>query len=391
VASRSYINYTKPHLKGKLESNPFSFLHIINPDFYLPKKVSNHHIKYKMVKEKFLDFLQKGYFYKKEEAAFYLYKQTKKGKEYSGIIAGASVNDYLSGKIKIHEHTLTKREKMFETYLEQTGFNAEPVLMTHPESGKLKSVKEKVTSIRPEFDFTTTDYVQHQFWIIDKPGLVKVITEEFTKFNALYIADGHHRSASSSLLAKDSRKLDDDSLGINYFMTLFIDESELNILPFNRLLSSIKPFTEDEFLEKVKEQFYLVEAIGTEFNGPSKHHEIGMFLGNSWYLLKSKISDEDEKHPTKRLDTQILSDKVFKTILGIIDIKKDKRVRFVSGTEGIKPIEKQVNKGTAKVGFALHGLNINDVKKVADANMVMPPKSTWIEPKLRSGMVIYEL
>ncbi len=390
VASRSYINYTKPHLKGKLESNPFSFLHIINPDFYLPKKVTRHNIKYDMVKEKYLDFLNRGYFYKKEEIGFYLYRQIKNGKSYTGIIAGASVNDYLSGKIKIHEHTLTKREKLFEAYLEHTGFNAEPVLMTHPHSDKLISIKEKITESRPEFDFSTTDYVQHQFWIIDKPQDIKAITKEFLKFNSLYIADGHHRSASSVLLAKDYGELQNDSLGINFFMSLFIDEDELNILPFNRLLSSIKPFSEYEFIEKVKEQFNEVIAIEGEFIGPTKHHEIGMYINNNWFLLKSKISEEAEKHPTKRLDPQILSDKVFENILGIIDIKKDKRVRFVSGTDGVKSIEKQVNKGLAKVGFALHGLNIKDVKLVADANMVMPPKSTWIEPKLRSGLVIYE-
>lgn len=390
VATRSYINYSKPHLRGKLEYNPFSFLHIINPDFFQAHKSANQVEKYNRVKQKFNEFLQKGYFTQDENPSFYLYRQIKKEHVFTGIIAGASVNDYLNGTIKIHEHTLTQREKMFETYLKQTGFNAEPVLMTHPHSEALTELKTEITSTRPEFDFSTTDLVQHQFWKIDSDEQIKKITNNFKTFQALYIADGHHRSASSVLLAKHNNQLNNPDLPINYFMTLFLDEAELNILPYHRLVTSIKPFSEIEFLEQVRTQFHKVELAPNNFKGPQNHHQIGMFIGGVWYILHSKISADDETHPTKRLDTQILNDKVFENILGIVDIKKDKRVKFLGGTEDISAIEKAVIKGPAKVGFAIHALNISDVKKVADASMVMPPKSTWVEPKLRSGLVIYQ-
>ncbi len=389
VASRSYISYSKPHLRGKLASNPFSFLHIINPDFFNPNPTKVPKEKYELVRKKYLDFKAKGYFQQLTQPAFFLYRQIKFDRQYTGIIGGASVMDYLEEHIRIHEHTISKREKMFTDYLNSTGFNAEPVLISHPPSKKLTSLKQKFLKKRPEFDFSTTDYVQHQFWVIENEEEKKLISGEFEKFENLYIADGHHRTASSARLAEMALRNHETGNGKMFFMSMFIDEEELSVLPFHRVVSNISPYNETTFLKEIKNNFDEVEIVSGNYHGPTKQHEIGMFLNGNWFRLK-KIVKEDSLDPSRSLDTQILNDIVFQGMLEVKDIKKDKRIKFLGGTHEMEELEELVTKKRNKVAFALYPISIKEIKKVADAQQVMPPKSTWIEPKLRSGLVIYE-
>lgn len=389
VASRSYITYGKRHLRGKLETNPFSFLHVINPDFFAPIPTRNLQIKYQLVKEKYQAFLGEKVLYRDEKENLYLYRQLKEGRVYSGFIGGASVKDYYDGTIKVHEHTLTKREVMFKNYLKTTGFNAEPVLMTHPSHTELGSIKDRYYSQRPEYDFTTTNAVRHQFWKIETETDIEQIAEIFASFKALYIADGHHRSASSSLLAKEANDLENPNNPLNYFMSMFIDEEELFIMDYNRLVKNIKGFNLNQFLEGVAQHFTLSKKEPGYV--PNCCHEIGMFTNGTWYALTPKPELLSTNDPVEKLDAQLLNTYILEPLLGIKNIKTDKRVAFVGGIEGKQALEIPVNKGKAQVAFRLFPVLIEEIKAVADAQKVMPPKSTWVEPKLRSGLTIYEL
>jgi len=384
VATRSYINYSKKHLKSKLQNNPFSFLQIINPDYLSPNPTKNIKKKFKLVREKYEFFKKENIFHVDDSESFYLYRKINENKTYTGIISGVSINDYYNGTIKIHEQTITKREKMFKNYLKATRFNAEPVLITHSHSEELNSLKLEALEEIPEFDFTTTNRSRHQIWKINTPAEIEIITKIFEQIDSLYIADGHHRIASSALLSKGIDKNEAKS-----FMALLIDEQELNILEFNRLVSSMSNLNTEEFINCLAPSFDIIKINDLDKKNLKKH-EIGVYLNHSWYLLKLKPNMIDLNHPVKSLDPQILNDFILEPILDIQDLKTDKRVTFIGGNEPLKTLTKSVDKGKYQIAFILPPISIDELKKVADAGMYMPPKSTYIEPKLRSGLTIYE-
>ena len=386
VGSRSYVNYTEQDLEDKLRSNPFTFLHVINPELHPVKhRHISHRERFELVRKEYDRFFELGHFIKDEKKAFYLYRQTKEGSQYVGIIGGISVDDYRSGHIRIHEETLTQKEQLFEEYLEVTRFNAEPVLLTYDDVNEINDVQDKYLQKRPEFEFLTTDGVKHEMWLISKKADKAVLKEEFDKLNCVYIADGHHRSASSALL---SEQLDEAGKYKDYFMAMMMPSSNLRIVDFNRLVKSLNGMRRNELLERLEDHFH-VSACAERYQ-QEQQGVFGMYLYGDWYRLELKEKFIKE-NPLEQLDAQVLTDTILKPLLGIKDLKTDSTVDFLSGLEGMEGLEKEVDSGRYKVAFALYPVSVEQLKHVADQGGVMPPKSTWIEPKLRSGLTIYEI
>lgn len=387
VASRSYVSYSDEQLCEKLENNPYTFLHVIHPDTDAAVK-SEGREKYDLVRQKFEQFEREGIFIKDDEASFYLYQQRTHSHVFTGIIAAVSVKDYLDGRILVHEHTLTQREEMFKEYLNTTGFNAEPVLLMYPENGDVNTIIGKAMDTRPEFEFTTTDRVSHYLWKIDSAEDCAVISSAFGQMEKIYIADGHHRSASSALLAQHLTE-EGKSGAFDHFMAYLIPENSIHIHGFHRLVKDLG-MPHDEFLKKLEDNFIVSEWEGDTYH-PDRLHEIGMYIDGSWKTLTAKPGSFSPEDPVASLDAEILSRNVLDHILHIKDLRADPRVDFLPGDKGCEAIEKAVNSNQYEVGFALYAVSAEQLKDVADASLIMPPKSTYIEPKLRSGLTIYEL
>ena len=383
-ATRSYLTYSKETLKEKLEHNPYTFLHIINPEY--KKKYQKEGLeRFKLVKQKLKEFEKTGILKKEEKKIFYLYRQHSQSHVFEGIIAACSVDDYINGIIKIHEHTITKREQMFTNYLNTTCFNADPVLLSYKEENGINNLIKSVSRTRAEYNFTTTNKVQHQLWLIDTQEDINLICKTFENIEKIYIADGHHRAASSALLAKKrNAKKDANS---NYFMSLLIAENQLNIINFNRLLKNINGLSVTEFIDQIRNAYKVVESSSAE---EKEKDEIGMYLDGKYYLLKAKEGSYRNDCVT-RLDPHILSNNILSPILGIKDEKTDKNISFVAGNTPIQKIKKRVDNGEFSVAFILKPISIEALKEVADKGKIMPPKSTYIEPKLRSGLIIYPI
>ena len=392
VASRSYISYNKKDLITKLDENPFTFLHILNPDYKTGKQsFSNSTKKFEKIKAKFNDFVTEQILMQDEKESFYIYRQIKDGHPYLGIIACASVDDYYDNVIKKHEATITAREEIFKTYLETVQINAEPVCFTYPNHAKIDQLTQEKILERPEYDFTTTNRVGHTFWKIDEATTIEKIVRYFAEVPSIYIADGHHRSASSALLGKSLREKDSTSSSekaYNFFMGYFIPENDLQIFEFNRLVTTIGDLSLASFLEAIKKDFEVVFVEGAYFR-PQKNHEIGMYIEGKWFCLIPMEGRFLENDPVNSLDVSILTNHILSPILGISDLKTDERVYFKGGLEGVEALKKDVDSGKAKVAFAHFPVSMQQLKTISDANQIMPPKSTWIEPKLRSGLTVY--
>ena len=390
VASRSYLSYSDETLKEKLDNNPYTFLHIINPNNKKSEKNSETE-KYKLIKKKFKEFVDDGVLLEENEECLYIYQQTKEKNIYTGIIAAASIDDYINGNIKIHEQTLTKREELFKDYLKNTGFNSEPVLLTYQDNNRINSIVQKKIKERSEYEFTTTNKVLHKFWILNNKDKINTIVEEFKKIQDIYIADGHHRSASSHLLCKNIRERNPNynaQDNFNFFMSYLIPESELNILNFNRLIKHTNSYSNEELINKIKENYILYKK-GEKLYSPVSENEISMYLSGEWYSLVAK--KRKYQSISESLDPSILSKYILSPILGIKDEKTDKNVSFFDGTIDLSVIKDKVDSGEFSIAFILKPIDIESLKKVSDNNETMPPKSTYIEPKLRSGLTIYNL
>lgn len=385
VGSRSFIEYSEADLNDKLINNPYTFLHVIYPDFGTPGyKPNMAEERFLRVREKFEEFLHNGVFMRDQEPVMYIYRQIKGEHTFTGVIAGVSVADYENGNIKVHEHTITAREEMFKEYLKQTSINAEPVLLAHPDNDSIDRILEKVTGTRAEYEFTTTDTATHYLWLVESAEDLKTLQEAYTQMNAFYIADGHHRSASSALLAKDFS----ENNSAQYFMCYLLPESQMHILPFHRFVKGLNGYTPATFPNALSNKF-IVSPSDTPVE-PSSVHEFGMYIDHKWYKLTPKDGSFDEAHPVAHLDCSILNDLVLTPLLGIADAKTDSRIAYRGGEVSMNMVEQLVNSGRYDVGFTLYSVTMSQLKQVADTNNIMPPKSTWVEPKLRSGLVIYE-
>jgi uncharacterized protein (DUF1015 family) len=392
VASRSYISYSRKGLMSKLDENPFTFLHILNPEYNTRKTTkANSEARFLKVKDKFREFIDHQILVQDEKESFYIYRQIKDGHAYLGIIGCAAVADYYNKVIKKHEATIAKREGMFKNYLKATQINAEPVCFTYPNNDFIDQITQKKIIDRPEYDFTTTNRDRHSFWVIDNPQDVKQISKAFENVEAIYIADGHHRSASSALMGDELRSKNPSHTGkelYNYFMGVFIPEQELQIFEFNRLIKNIGDLSTSQFLNKIQKEFEVVFVEKDIFH-PRKVHEIGMYIDHKWYCLIPKEGLFEENDPVNNLDVSILTNHLLSPILGINDLRTDNRVYFKGGLAGVEALIDDVDSGKAKAAFAHFPVSMDQLKKIADADCIMPPKSTWIEPKLRSGLTVF--
>ena len=389
VATRSYLTYDDTVLENKLRHNPYTFLHIINPED--GRKLKAGKAKYQLVKDAFERFRHEGVLIQDSRDSYYMYRQVKEGNEYIGLVAGVSVKDYLEGRIKKHEKTLTEREKMFTDYLEMTGFNAEPVLLTYQDDLRINKLFARYIEQRAEYEFTSTDKVLHQLWLIDQDEDCSLITEVMAQQEALYIADGHHRCSSSYRLSKRLQEKENvEGKDHEFFMAFLIGEDQMKVYDFNRLVKNTTGLSEAKFLEALKKNF-LVEPLNNKVYKPEKLHEMSMYMGGNWYKLAPKTGSFDPQDPVDHLDAEILNKNILKPLLEIKNIKTDTRIGFLPGTEGMEGLQEKVDKGEYDIAFGLFPISVDQIKKVADANKTMPPKSTYIEPKLRSGVTIYQI
>jgi len=392
VASRSYQEYSRKELNAVLAFNPFSFLHIINPGYRYSKNVSGQE-RYKLVRNRYLEFLENNILLKDAQDSFYLYQIKKDDFKCCGLFCGTSISDYQNNVIKKHENTLQRREELFANYLKTVEFNAEPVLMTYEDNSTIAKIIKNAREKSPEYDFTTRDKVSHRLWVISEKEIIEQLKAQFQKIDALYIADGHHRSASSSLFAETAKQHNPGHSGkepYNYFMSYLIPESEIKIYEFNRKIKDLNGLTKEEFLIRLDE-FYRIENKGSLPYNPTKKHHFSMYLDGEFYslYLRKKVYSFDD--PLSQLDTQILFKTILEPILGILDLRKDKRIAYGYGKHKAIEMKDEIDKGRFKVGFGMVPITMDEVKAIADAGLIMPPKSTYIEPKLRSGIAIYEL
>lgn len=394
VASRSVDGYNTSELKDKLAANPYSFLHVINPDFEDGIKTKpGSRERLQKVKKRFKAFISEKIFLQEEKPCYYLYRQIKQENTYVGIIACTSIDDYINGIIKVHEQTLTQREEKLKDYLEVCEFNAEPVLFCYPNDEEIDKLCADVLTYYPDYDFTTTDRVRHSVWVINKSKSIKLLQERFSEIPSIYIADGHHRSASSSLLGKLRRAKQKDYTGeeaYNYYLGVFFPESQLRIYDYNRIVKDLGEVTIKELLLNIKVNFD-VQEVNEKIFKPTQKHEISMYAEGKWYSLKAKEGVYQSDDPVGSLDASILTNFILSPILKIHDLKIDKRIGFISGIKGPEALKNAVDEGKAEVAFGLYPVTMEHLKWIADSNNIMPPKSTWVEPKMRSGLLIYSL
>lgn len=395
VASRSVDGYNPVQMHSKLSENPYTFLHIIKPEFGSEiKSKPNSPELLKKIKKKFLQFVKRKIFMRDKEECFYIYQQNKEGYIFTGIIACGSVEDYFSNVIKKHEQTIAEREEKLKAYLEVCDFNAEPVCLCYPDNEIIDGIVSKIISEKYFYNFTTTDRIRHKLWKTNDKKIISEIISAFSKIPSVYIADGHHRCASSALLGKSLKEKNKNHTGkepYNFFMAAFFPESNLKIYEFNRVAKDLSGLNKASFLKKLSEDF-IIEEKGNQSFKPNEKNIFGMYLPadrqgleNEWYSLKIKNTVE------KKSDAEMLSEKILSPILNIHDLRRDKRIGFISGTKGMHELKKIIDSGKAAVGFSLFPVTMRDVIEIADANGTMPPKSTWVEPKLRSGLVIHSL
>lgn len=392
ATSRSYDEYSKSELKASLRYNPFSFLHIIKSGYDTKKELSGEE-RFKLVHETYEDFKKKDIYHKDGKSQYYLHEKSYRGNTFWGIIAAAHVEDYQNNVIKKHEDTLKAREELFGNYLSIVGFNAEPVLLTYPESNYLNTIYSKYLQQRSEYEFMTQNRSLHKLWVIEDDSDIENIEKEFKKMDAIYIADGHHRTASSNYLAKKNKSENKHHTGeenYNYFMSYLISDANLKISSFNRFVKDLNGKSKENFLKELS-SLYHIENRGKKTYEPSKKHHFNMYLDGEYYSLHFKKTEFPINNALSDLDTHILNKTILNPILGIKDLKTDARIKCLPAIYNKTQLKKEVDSGNYKVGFGLFPVSIKQLKAVVNENLRMPPKSTYIEPKLRSGLTIFEI
>ncbi|MEH6536244.1 MAG: DUF1015 domain-containing protein [Psychroserpens sp.] len=392
VASRSYQTYTQAEREARLDYNPFSFLHIVNPGYKYDREITGSE-RYTLVRNRYLEFKEDSIFVHDLTTSYYIYKIVDRdGQVFNGIVAAANAEDYENNIIRKHEETIEYRERIFKDYLKTVGFNAEPVLLTYPDNDIISKIIQDTQKERAEFEFTTTYRDTHYLWKLEQPDLIETIKKEFEKMPTIYIADGHHRSASSYLLYKDEKALNPNHSGdesYNHFMTFLIPESELRIHEFNRLVKDLNGLSKEEFLIQL-DTIFRIENRGIMPYKPSKKHHFSMYLDGEFYSLYLRKSLYNFDTTLDALDPQILYNTILKPLLGIEDLRNDIRIDYINGKKDIINVKDKIDNGEFAVGFGMVPVNITEMKHIADDGLKMPPKSTFIEPKLRSGVTIYE-
>ncbi|WP_315293077.1 DUF1015 domain-containing protein [Hoylesella loescheii] len=396
VESRPYDVLSSEEARAEAGDNEMSLYHIIKPEIDFSPETSEYDPKvYEQAARNFKKFQDKGWLVQDEKPAYYIYAQTMNGKTQYGLVVGAFVDDYLNGTIKKHELTRKDKEEDRMKHVRVNDANIEPVFFAYPDNKVLDELINKyVKNSAPEYDFIAPiDGFEHQFWVIADANDIDVITKEFAKMPALYIADGHHRSAAAALVGAEKAKNNPNHKGdeeYNYFMAVCFQASQLTILDYNRVVKDLNGLTSAQFLDKVAQNFD-VQKMGKEMYHPTGLHNFSLYLDGEWYSLTAKKGTYNDADPIGVLDVDISSRLILDEILGIKDLRTDKRIDFVGGIRGLNELKERVDSGEMKMALALYPVSMKQIMDIADSGKIMPPKATWFEPKLRSGLVIHKL
>ncbi len=395
VESRPYDVLNSDEARAEAAGNEKSLYHIIKPEIDFPEGTSEYDPRvYQKAAENFEKFQRNGWLVQDKDEHYYIYAQTMNGKTQYGIVVGAYVNDYLTGVIKKHELTRRDKEEDRMKHVRVCNANMEPVFFAYPDDSVLDALIARCTSAKPVYDFIAPiDGFRHRFWIVDNADDIKTITAEFAKMPGLYIADGHPRSAAAALVGAEKAKQNPAHRGdeeYNYFMAVCFPASQLTILDYNRVVKDLNGLTDDEFLEKLKAHFTVVPKGRLQY-APRQMHEFSLYLSGVWYSLIAKDGTYDSSDPIDVLDVSISSKYILDEILGIKDLRSDKRIDFVGGLRGLEELKRRVDSGEMKLALALYPVTMKQIMDIADSGAIMPPKATWFEPKLRSGLVVHKL
>lgn len=395
VESRPYDVLNSEEARKEAEGNEKSLYHIIKPEIDFPVGTDEHDPRvYEKAAENFQKFQDKSWLLQDKKEQYYIYAQTMNGKTQYGLVVCAYVNDYLNGVIKKHELTRRDKEEDRMKHVRVNNANIEPVFFAYPDNKVLDAIVAKYAAQKPEYDFIAPiDGFGHQFWVIDKEEDIEAITKEFAAMPAMYIADGHHRSAAAALVGAEKAKQNPNHRGdeeYNYFMAVCFPANQLTIIDYNRVVKDLNGLSPAQFLDALKENF-VVEEKGSDIYKPSQLHNFSLYLEGKWYSLTAKEGTYNDNDPIGVLDVTISSNLILDKILGIKDLRSDKRIDFVGGIRGLGELKKRVDNGEMKVALALYPVSMKQLMDIADSGNIMPPKTTWFEPKLRSGLVIHKL
>lgn len=394
VVSRPYDVLNSEEARKEAEGNPKSLYHIIKPEIDFEPGTDEHDPKvYAKAAENFEAFQRNGWLVQDDKDHYYIYAQTMDGRTQYGFVVAAWVDDYMEGRIKKHELTRRDKEEDRMKHVRVNNANVEPVFFAFPDNSALQQIIDDVTKNTPEYDFVAPDGFGHTFWVIDDDAINAKITEEFAKMPSLYIADGHHRSAAAALVGAEKAKQNPDHKGdeeYNYFLAVAFPASHLKIIDYNRVVRDLNGLTPEEFLKKLEENFE-VKNMGENIYHPTGLHNFSLYLEGNWYSLTAKPGTFNDNDPIGVLDVTVSSDLILRDILGITDLRSDKRIDFVGGIRGLGELKRRVDSGEMKMALALYPVTMKQLIDIADTGNIMPPKTTWFEPKLRSGLVIHKL
>lgn len=394
VASRPYDVLNSEEARKEAEGNEKSLYHIIKPEIDFEIGFDEHDpAVYDKAVENFKKFQNNGWLVQDDKENYYIYAQTMNGRTQYGFVVGAWVPDYMEGRIKKHELTRRDKEEDRMKHVRCNNANIEPVFFAFPDNEALENIIRDVTANTPEYDFVAPDGFGHTLWVIDNPDTINTITEEFAKIPNLYIADGHHRSAAAALVGAEKAAANPNHTGeeeYNYFMAVAFPASHLQIIDYNRVVKDLNGLTPEEFLNKLSENF-IVEKKGKDVYTPAGLHNFSLYLNGEWYSLTAKQGTFNDSDPIGVLDVTVSSDLILRDILNITDLRSDKRIDFVGGIRGLGELKRRVDSGEMAMALALYPVTMNQLINIADTGNIMPPKTTWFEPKLRSGLVIHKL
>ncbi|MDD2284663.1 MAG: DUF1015 domain-containing protein [Paludibacter sp.] len=395
VASRPYDVLNSEEARAEAAGNPMSLYHIIKPEIDFEQGTDEHDEQvYAKAVENFTKFRQEGWLVQDETEKYYVYAQTMNGKTQYGLVVCANVDDYMEGRIKKHELTRKDKEEDRMKHVRVNNANIEPVFFAYPHQQELDEIVKETTKNEPVYDFVAPgDGFGHHFWVIEDAKTIQRITELFAAIPALYIADGHHRSAAAALVGNEKRQQNPNHTGneeYNYFMAVCFPDNQLTIIDYNRVVKDLNGLSDEEFLHALSNNFE-IRKVGAEIYKPNKLHNFSLYLSGNWYDLTAKPGTYNDNDPIGVLDVTISSNLILDEILGIKDLRTDKRIDFVGGIRGLDELKRRVDSGEMRVALALYPVSMKQLIDIADTGNIMPPKTTWFEPKLRSGLVIHEL
>lgn len=394
VASRPYDVLNSEEARAEAAGNPMSLYHIIKPEIDFEPGMDEHDARvYDKAVENFRMFQDKGWLRQDDNENYYIYAQTMDGRTQYGFVVAAWVPDYMEGRIKKHELTRRDKEEDRMKHVRCNNANVEPVFFAFPDNEALEQIIRDVTAGEPEYDFTAPDGFGHTLWVISDPRMIEKVTEEFGKIPNMYIADGHHRSAAAALVGAEKAKNNPNHTGdeeYNYFMAVAFPASHLRVIDYNRVVRDLNGMTPAEFLKRLDENF-IVEEKGTETYHPTGLHNFALYLDGKWYSLTAKPGTYNDDDPIGVLDVTVSSDLILRDMLGITDLRSDKRIDFVGGIRGLEELKRRVDSGEMAMALALYPVTMKQIMDIADTGNIMPPKTTWFEPKLRSGLIIHKL